>query len=96
MYKVPPRIRITYKVTYEVVWIDSFVDPEQLGGCCYEDRQIKIKTGMKPRKAFYVFFHELIHAINFERKLKLTEKQTEGLELGLAGVARLNKGFTLK
>lgn len=95
MYEIPPRIRITSKVTYEVRWTDEFKDPDQLGECCPSTKQIVIKTGLKKRKAFYVFLHEVLHAISLEHELELTEAQVEGLELGLDRLARLNRGMKL-
>lgn len=82
-------------MTYEVVWTDGFVDPGQLGICYPDRKQIIIKRGLNPRKTYFVFVHEVLHAINFEdEKMKLTEAQVEALENGLNRLSRLN-GWTL-
>jgi hypothetical protein len=89
-YTVPPRVRITAKITYEVVWTDAFKFERQLGECDPNTKQIKIKTGMNARKQYFVYLHEVLHAISFEADLELTEKQVEGLENSLNRLSRLN------
>lgn len=62
-----------------------------MGECCPNQKQIVLLRNLKPHKAYFVFLHEVIHAINFESALDLTESQVEGLECGIDRLFRLNK-----
>lgn len=90
---IPSQVRITSKVTYEVVWCDNFPNDEhQVGECRPDTKQIVIKTGQSPTEAFKTFLHEVLHAISLETDgMNLTEKQVRLLEDGLFRVGKLNK-----
>lgn len=90
---IPNHVRITKSVTYEVVWVDEFLnDHKQLGECWYEGKQIKINKNQSATEAYKTFLHETLHAIAFEnKKLTLTETQVQHLENGIFRVLRLNK-----
>jgi len=90
-FEIPPRIRITARTTYQVLWIESFKDPTQLGECDYENKQIILKKNLKPIVTYWVFFHELLHAISFHDKLNLRERQVDGIEIAFTRMHRLNK-----
>lgn len=89
---IPNHIRITKDVTYEVVWVDEFLnDAGQLGECWFQGKQIKINKNQSPTEAFKTFMHEMFHAVSFETKdLNLTEKQVRKLEDSIFRVLRLN------
>jgi hypothetical protein len=90
--KIPPRIRITRKVTYEVLFVDQFTDEHQLGECRPEEKQILIKNNISDTESFKTFVHEVFHAISFENKdLNLTEGQVSKLEEGVFRLMKLNK-----
>lgn len=89
-YKIPARIRVKANVTYDVLWTDSFKDPTQMGECDDVKKQIIIKKGLGKRQTYYTFLHELIHVIDMENKLGLTEAQVNGLEVEFNRVSRLN------
>jgi hypothetical protein len=90
---IPSKVRITSKVSYEVVFIDSFPDENQLGECRYYEKQIVLKNGLSDSETWSVFIHEIIHGISFEygEKTALTETQVLWLEKGLKNFIRLNK-----
>jgi hypothetical protein len=78
--RIPARVKIKNKVTYEVVWVDSFKDPDTLGECRYDQRQIAIKKGLSDKLTFKCLSHELLHAIQFERGIDLSHKSIYQLE----------------
>lgn len=88
---IPSHVRITARRDYEVTYIDTFKnDPEQLGECRLEPPQIVIKTEQPPGEKFSTFIHETIHALDFEDKIGLTEKQVLKLERGIFRMLKLN------
>ena len=89
---IPSHVRITSKVTYEIVWCDEFFkDAKQLGECWFEGKQIKINKNQSPTEAYATFLHEVAHALSFETPgLNLTEKQVQKLEKGLFRILKLN------
>lgn len=81
-----PEIKSQYKVnksTYEVVYIDNFVDPKQLGEWRQDPPQVVLKSGQTEKEIFASVIHELIHAADDEYELKLTHNQVYGLEKAL-------------
>jgi hypothetical protein len=87
---IPSHIRITSKRSYEVVHIDDFKNPEQLGEARQGPAQIVIKRGQSPKEEFSTALHEVIHAVDFENNIGLTETQVLKLERGLLRVLKLN------
>ncbi len=93
---IPNKVRITSKVTYEVVWIDSFLnDPKQMGEtrCSESLKQIVISKSQPESEMFLTFLHEFIHAVALENNIELTEKHVIGLEKGIFRSLKLNKVF---
>ncbi len=88
---IPPRIHITAKATYEVLWTESFKDPKQYGECDPQARTITILLGLSPEETFWTFFHEVNHAITFEGDRDLWEKDVRMLERSWRRIAELNK-----
>lgn len=89
---IPPKVRITRKVDYEVVYVDSFTDPRQVGEARPEVKQIVIKNGLSDTETYKTFLHELFHCFSFEYpELVLTEKQVILLEEAFYRYERLNK-----
>lgn len=99
MWEIPARIRITARITYNILWTDEFKNEKQLGECDYENRQIVILKGLNPRQAYLVFIHEVLHAISHhhleskKRRYALTENQVEELETAIGKIAKYNKLF---
>lgn len=89
---IPARVRITRDVTYEVLFIDSFPDPKQVGECRPDSKQIVIKKGESHTETFKTYIHEVLHAMSLEREgMNLTEKQVRLLEDEVFRVLKLNK-----
>lgn len=78
--KIPPRLKIKNKVVYEIVWVESFADPDVLGECRFDSKQIAIKDGLSEREAFKTFVHEVLHAVEFERGVKIPHRAIYQLE----------------
>ena len=78
--KIPSRIKIKNKVVYEIVWIDSFKDPQTVGECRPWARQIALKTGASERSLFKSFVHEVLHAVEVERGIKIPHRSIYKLE----------------
>lgn len=90
---IPVQIRITPKVVYEVVWVQEFPnDKEQMGETRRDDnlKQIVISESQPKSEVFKTFLHEVLHAIDLEHKIELTEKQVIKLENGIFKVLKLN------
>lgn len=90
---IPPTVRITRKVAYEVLFTDDFVkDRKQVGECRPDTKQIVIKNGQSDTESYKTYLHELFHALSFEYpEMNLTEKQVRLLEEAFYRYERLNK-----
>lgn len=90
---IPSKVRITSKVSYEIVFIDAFPLEKQVGECRYEAKQIVLKNGQSDTETWSTFLHETLHAMSFEygMKAQLTETQTLWLEKAIKNFLRLNK-----
>lgn len=78
--KIPSHVKVKNKVVYEVVWVDSFSDVDVLGECRFDSKQIAIKKGQSAAQVMKTFIHELLHAVEFEREVKLPHKTVYQLE----------------
>jgi len=88
----PSTIRITSRITYNVVYSDIINDDPSFEGLCDADTHtIFIRSNLTPRQKFSTFLHEVIHAISYHNPgPTITEKQTLKLEAGIDKVLRLN------
>jgi hypothetical protein len=91
--KVPSRIRITAKVSYEVVWIDQFEDPALEAECRVRYRQIVLKRGQSGRTLFKTLIHEILHAVEYERGIEIPHRVVYQLEGAIESLLRLNGWF---
>lgn len=89
--KIPAFVKITRRVTYEVIWVDDFADGETLGECRYATKQIALLKSMKPVEMWMTFIHEVLHALSFHNDVGLTERQVLNLEKGIERMLRANK-----
>jgi hypothetical protein len=95
----PPKVR-DYPVevavgdsVYELRFVRSIPEAQNAVGLCDEGAQvIKIAYGQSPRERFRTFLHELLHAVDFEYKLRLPHRLIYRLEGPLAD-ALLNLGW---
>jgi hypothetical protein len=93
-FKLPSRVRITQRIAYEVVYVETFQNPNVLGECRFDSKQIVIKSGQSPRETRKTLIHEIYHAMSFETpKLNLTEAQVLALEKATDRVLRLNDWY---
>ena len=67
-----------------MTWVDRFKCELQIGETDYIEKLITIRNGLDRSTTFWTFFHEMQHAISEELGLRLTERQVNGLEIGLA------------
>jgi hypothetical protein len=87
--KMPYRIRFEPRKAYGVSMVSGFED--DLDGTCNPNtREIKIRAGMGDKITLSALLHEIIHVVNFEKHLNITEEQTLGLEVGLFKILELN------
>lgn len=88
---IPPRVKITSKVAYTVVWVSEFEDETLVGQCDLDNKQILLKMGESDDETSWTFGHEILHAISHEYGLDLTERQVSGVERALMKVTKLNR-----
>jgi len=93
-FKMPKKVRITSKVHYKVVHVDTFDDIDQVGECCHDSRIISIKKKLSPKRKEEILWHEICHAIVEENKFEISDADEEfiimNIERALAKVIRLN------
>lgn len=88
---IPTSVRITPKVTYEVLFSDEISSgPDVLGEMRPVEKQIIIKNGQSQTELVKTTIHEIIHAISDENDIGLTETQVRKLENAVYRVLRLN------
>lgn len=88
---IPSHIRITSKRDYEVTYIENFKDSDtQLGECRWEPPQIVVKVNQPAGEKVSTVLHEVIHAVDFEHDIGLTEKQVLKLERAFFRMLKLN------
>lgn len=85
--KIPNSIRITSRVSYQVVWVEGF---ELDGECCSDSRQIRIRMGMSEKLTLETLIHEILHALEFEHKIPIPHKVIHQLEGAVLRVLKLN------
>lgn len=91
--KLPFRIRYERRKSYGVNMVSGFENPNDVGSCNPNTKEIKIMTGMSEKETVSTLTHEVFHQINFERELSLTEDQVLGMELGFMKALELNQDF---
>lgn len=95
--KIPAKVRITSKVSYEVVFAEKVADdPECRGICRFDPKQIVLLMGQSEQMMVKTFLHEVLHAVDHEHEIGLQHKHVYALEDALAKLFRLNKLFSKK
>lgn len=87
---IPSSIRITPKLSYEILFTDSFPNPDVLGEMRIDTKQIVIKNGQSNTELMRTYIHEIIHVLSDENDVKLTESQVTKLEQATYRFLRLN------
>ena len=67
------------------------LDSKTMGHCDQDKKEILLKHDLCKEEMESTLIHEVIHAIDFEGNIKLTEKQTLKLEAGIYEFFRVNK-----
>ena len=89
--KLPHKIRITSRVSYEICFVDRFEDGSTLGECRFHSRQIALLKGQSETDMVKSLIHEVLHAVGHEGKFDLPHKAIYALEHALHKVLTLNK-----
>lgn len=90
--KIPPKIRIKARISYEVVWQELIADdPDCLGLCDPQKRIIYLKLGMSDAETFKTYVHELLHAMSAEHEFELPHRTVYALEEAIFRISRLNR-----
>jgi hypothetical protein len=89
--KVPHKVRIKWNVSYLVVWVDRFDDADCMGLCDREKKHIYIKKGLPPKVVEEVFWHEVLHALEFEHNITIPHQAIYDLGKSLPRLFNLNK-----
>ena len=89
--RIPKKVRITSKVSYEIVYIEEFEDKTTVGECRGEKNQIVLKIGQSKTDMFKTFLHEILHAIEYEYNVSLPHVAIYKMEDAIERILVLNK-----
>lgn len=78
--RIPHKVQIGNKNFYEILWVERFDDPEQVGEMFKDLKQIKLKIDQTNKEKVLTYLHEVIHAFSDENDIGLTESQVSKLE----------------
>lgn len=90
---IPSRVHVGGKDYYEIVWVDSFSNPDTLGETRFSPNQIAIKNGQSDKETVMTYLHECIHAFDAHNNIGLTETQVLKLEKALLIALKNNNIF---
>lgn len=93
--KIPHFVQIG-KTRYEIVWIESFKDPNVVGETRFAEKQIALKTGQSDKDTVKTYLHEVTHAVSHEESVNLTENQVIRIEKSLIYLLKPNNVFLEK
>jgi hypothetical protein len=80
----PSRVKVKDKhYTVSLVKAAS-AEPSDRGTCDNKDRIILLRNSMTEKETYETFWHETLHALDYEYELKLTHPQVYALEKALA------------
>jgi hypothetical protein len=92
--KIPNYVRIKARVKYEILWADVIKeDPDCMGICDPQKRQIIIKNGLSESEELKTFIHEVSHAVCIEYDIDIPHRSIYLLEDAVIKLCRLNKWF---
>lgn len=77
--KIPSSFKIKGR-TWEVLWVNEFLDQKTLGESRFNQHQIVLLNSMSPKLTVHTFVHELFHVLSHETDANLTENQVLSLE----------------
>lgn len=87
------KVKLSSSTRYRILLTAECNDPTCDGQTWPETKEIEINYILSDGEFSAALFHELLHAINYDKELKLTEGQIRGLENGLINLIGSNKGF---
>ena len=93
LMEAPKRIKILGK-TFKVVERNFEDSPEAAGLTYVTDQELHYRTDDHFEAQRDTLLHEVIHGVELQLGLELTEQQVTSLAAGLLGVLRDNKHFT--
>lgn len=99
--EIPHKLEIKPGVFYYIAFVSKFDDPNQLGNCAdgqetVGGRTILIHKEISPAEQYEIFCHEVLHALEFEYKIKLPHKLIYELQGPLAFLLLNNPGIIPK
>lgn len=80
--KIPAKVQISKKVTYNVRWADKLETKsyDLYGETDLNAKQITILKNMSPKQTIETYIHECLHAFSHEYEINLTENQILAME----------------
>jgi hypothetical protein len=89
---IPPRVRITARASYDVVFQDRIADDERCMGLCdFQKRTIYLASRLSETERLKTFIHECLHAISAEHGFELPHRTVYALEESLVKFLKLNR-----
>jgi uncharacterized protein YpuA (DUF1002 family) len=79
--------------TYTLSLVDQVDDQDSLGECNDVLQRILVKSGQKPDQLMDTILHEVVHAVDYQMHLGLTERQVHAVAAGLTAVFLDNPDF---
>lgn len=94
--RIPHKIKLSSKDSYDVVIVPRFDNSDDLGRCDPNIKQIKLCIEKQSESQIVsTLTHEILHLINFSNDLGITENQILGLEKGIISAFKLNHTFAV-
>lgn len=86
----PSSVRIIGK-TYKVLYASGKpLDDDNLGELDHDKQRIHVRTGQPLEQEQDTLLHEVVHGIDHEMNLNMSEKQVRGLATGMLAVLKDN------
>jgi len=80
--------------TYNFQVVDKVDDADSLGECNDVLQRILVKSDQKPDQLMDTILHEVVHAIDYQMHLGMTERQVHAVAAGLTAVFLDNPNFS--
>lgn len=79
--------------SYQFSIVDKVDEEDSLGECNDLLQRILVKSGQKPDQLMDTIIHEVVHAIDYQMHLGMTERQVHSVAAGLTAVFLDNPNF---
>lgn len=80
--------------TYSFQVVDKVDEEDSLGECHDVLQRILVRSGQKPDQLMDTILHEVVHAIDYQMHLGMTERQVHAVAAGLTAVFLDNPKFS--